>query len=80
MATTVQIESAISDFMERELGQCPAPSQALLGAGYLDSLRFVLFVAYLEERFGIAIPPDDMTETNFGNIGMVTEYLARRTG
>ena len=55
MPTTSEIDAVISGFLERELGQCPAPGEALLGAGYLDSLRFVLFVAHLEQQFGITI-------------------------
>ena len=79
MPTTSEIDAVISGFLERELGQCPAPGEALLGAGYLDSLRFVLFVAHLEQQFGITIPPTDMSETNFQDITTVVQYIARRT-
>jgi acyl carrier protein len=76
--TGSEIESTIAAFMHRELGQCPAVTEPLLATGYLDSLRLVLFVAHLEERFHLVIPPDDMNDVNFRSIETVITYLRNR--
>lgn len=42
-------------------GQPVRPDEDLVYSGAIDSLGVMRLVAFLEERFGIAIPPQDIT-------------------
>jgi acyl carrier protein len=50
----------------------------LLDDGIVDSMGAVELVAFLEERFGIAIPDDEITEDNFGTIAAISGFVARK--
>jgi acyl carrier protein len=52
--------------------------QDLLGAGILDSLSILQLVAFVEERFGIQVPDEDVVYDNFKTINALAEYLQQR--
>jgi len=47
----------------------------LLSSGILDSLSILRLVAFVEERFGIVVPDDDVVYDNFKSINALAEYL-----
>jgi acyl carrier protein len=47
----------------------------LLDDGMVDSLGAVRLVMYIEEEFGYAIPPEDLTMENFRTIDALATYL-----
>lgn len=47
----------------------------LLNAGILDSLGILQLVAFIEERFGIQVPDEDVTFENFMSINALAGYL-----
>jgi acyl carrier protein len=50
----------------------------LLQAGVLDSINLVRLVQFLEARFGISIPDDDMGAELFESPATVSAYVERR--
>jgi len=54
-------------------------SQDLLAAGIIDSLGILQLVTFIEEKFGIQVPDEDVTIENFHSLKSMTAYLASRT-
>lgn len=50
----------------------------LLSDGMIDSLGIVRFVGFIEETFGLEIPPEDLIIENFRTINAISDYLQRR--
>lgn len=50
----------------------------LIDSGVVDSLGIFQLVAFLEERFGIAIPDSDITPDNFATIARIERLVADR--
>jgi acyl carrier protein len=51
-------------------------TQNLLAAGIIDSLGILRLVSFVEEKFCIEVPDEDVTVDNFHSIKSVTDYLA----
>ena len=49
----------------------------LLSSGLLDSLSILKLVSFVEERFGIQVPDEDVVYDNFKSISALAEYLQR---
>lgn len=47
----------------------------LLSAGILDSLAILQLVAFIEDRFGIKVPDEDVVFENFQSINALVTYL-----
>ena len=47
-------------------------------SGALNSHEFVELVVLVEERFGIAVPDDDVSESTFGSKKLLRDYLLSR--
>lgn len=54
-------------------------SENLLAAGIIDSLGILQLVTFIEEKFGIEIPDEDVTIENFHSLESLTAYVASRT-
>ena len=52
----------------------------LLLTGIVDSLGVVQIVGWLEDRFGVAIDPGDVTLENFQTVQLMVRYLADTHG
>lgn len=50
----------------------------LLVSGLVDSLGIVRLIAYLDEKLGVKVPPEDVTIENFISIEVMSAYLATR--
>jgi acyl carrier protein len=50
----------------------------LLDDGIVDSMGAVELVAFLQDRFSIAIPDDEITEDNFGSIADIATFIGRK--
>ena len=62
-----------------EEGDEPINSQDdLLGSGILDSLGMMKFILFIENEFGVKVPPEDMTIENFMNIGTLCAYIENK--
>jgi acyl carrier protein len=51
----------------------------LLDAGYLDSLMLMELVASLEEQYGIAIGPEEMSPQHFRSIRSLASFVTKRS-
>ena len=47
----------------------------LLNSGFVDSMGFVRLVGFLEEQFGVEVPPEDMTIEHFQSVNVMVAYL-----
>jgi len=54
-----------------------SPEDDLLGSGLVDSLGMIQLLAFIEERFEIKVPPQDMTIENFMSVEAICNYLVR---
>jgi acyl carrier protein len=54
------------------------PLDPLIGNGLLDSLSLLEFVAFLERRFKIKIPGNDIVPENVESLSAITSYLRSR--
>ena len=75
----------LSEFIAREIlgsqtGEGPTGDDDLLGSGMVDSLGVMSLVFFIEERFGVEVPPEDVTIDNFQTIDAIASYLERRSG
>lgn len=54
-----------------------SPEEDLLGSGLIDSLGMIQLLAFIEEKFEVKVPPQDMTIENFMTVGAIGNYLER---
>lgn len=73
------VRDEITDFVRTELAGDPdmqlAPDEELLLAGIVDSMGAIRLVGFLEDRWGVQVPPQDVTVDNFGTIDDITAYV-----
>ena len=50
----------------------------LLGEGLIDSMGVMWLVAFIEEKFGINVPLEDVTINNFRTIDLIDAYLNKK--
>ncbi len=53
-----------------------APEDDLLEDGLVDSLGVMRLIAFIDEEFGFAVPPQDVTVDSFMSVNAIAEYLA----
>jgi len=51
---------------------------SLLEAGIIDSTGVLELIGFLEERYGIAVPDEDLLPENLDTIGRIVRYLQSR--
>lgn len=77
-------ENALAEFVRNELlhGRKVALTgdADLLSAGIVDSLGILRLVAFIEERFGVKVPDEDVVFENFQSISAMAAYVAGRQG
>ena len=52
---------------------------SLLERGIIDSMGVMELVAFIEERFGVAVGDEDVTEQNLGSLGAIGAFVSART-
>lgn len=55
-----------------------AEDENLLLSGLIDSLGVMMLVQFIEERFQIDVPPEDVTMEHFLSINTIDSYLRHR--
>ncbi len=73
-------KSVISDFICEKLlnNRSIESDENLLLSGLLDSLGIVKLMLFLEEKYSITIPPQDVTITNMASVDAIIGYLGKR--
>ena len=79
------MQKIISEYIETELlsGQGEiqlAADEDILTTGLIDSLGIMKLIAFLEEKFEVSIPPEDMTIENFLTIETIENYIQGLNG
>ncbi len=76
-------DTTLTEFVSQELlsgRHSVAADENLLAEGMVDSLGMLRLVAFIEERFGIRVPPDQFTIENFRSIETLSAYLITVNG
>ena len=55
------------------------PDDHLFNTGVLDSAGLIHFVGFIEKKFNISIPDDDLIPENFTSIRSITNYIRSKT-
>jgi acyl carrier protein len=77
-----EYENALAEFVRNELMHGRKATLTndtdLLGAGIVDSLGILRLVAFMEDRFGVKVPDEDVVFGNFESIGAMAGYVSQR--
>lgn len=49
----------------------------LLDSGLIDSMGLFRLIGYIEERFAIRFPEEDLVADNFQSVGTIAHYIER---
>ncbi|NNF17647.1 MAG: acyl carrier protein [Gammaproteobacteria bacterium] len=74
-------KAAIKTFIADELLEDEMPvedDENLLADGMVDSLGMLRLVGFIEESFGIRVPPEDFIIDNFRTLNLLHSYLTRK--
>jgi len=74
------MDKAILDYITSELTNGPLDDELeagddLLGGGILDSMGMMKLILFIENEFGVKVPPEDMVIENFMTVNHITTYL-----
>ncbi|MDD5019278.1 MAG: phosphopantetheine-binding protein [Candidatus Omnitrophica bacterium] len=75
------MEDQIRDFIETSFGKPPAGfgnDTPLFETGVLDSMRFILLLAFLEKRFGVSVDMSEITITNFDTLSKIAGVVRKK--
>lgn len=76
------MDHIIIDFLEKQIvaeGRYQIDKKDnLLEDGIVDSMGMMRLVLYVEEKFNIRIPPEDMSFENFMNVEHIVSYLSKK--
>lgn len=53
-----------------------SPEDDLLGSGLVESMGMMKIIGFIEDQFGITVPPKDMTIENFLTIDAMVRYIS----
>jgi len=72
-------QSILADFILDELAKGRKveikPNDDLLGEGIIDSLGILQLVAFIEEKFNVVIPDEDVVIEHFISVDALSFYL-----
>ncbi len=72
----------IMKYVQQELakgrGATLQETDDLLAGGIIDSLGILMLVGFVEERFGIAVPDEDVVYENFCSVAALADYLEQQ--
>jgi acyl carrier protein len=77
------MQTVIGQYIATDLLNAPgrtiAADDDLLTSGLVDSMGIMSLVFFLEQRYGVQIPPGDVTIEHFGTLQSIERYLVSRT-
>lgn len=67
MGTYSTIARSLADYLTSQTGgfETVSPTTNLLESGILESLTMMDLIAHIEQRYGVALAPGDITPMNF---------------
>ena len=57
-----------------------AQDEHLMERGIVDSMGMMELIDFLEERFGVRPPDEEITEQNFATLGRIANFVSRQRG
>lgn len=84
MLASSEIEGEIRAFLSKNFPLYEeakvAPDDSLVETGVIDSLGILELVDFVETRFDLRIPEDELLPENLDSIGNITRYLTQKLG
>jgi acyl carrier protein len=68
----------IENFMYMRKNQTVGDHESLLRTGVISSLGMMELVGWVEETFGLAVDPDEITEANFDTLGAIARFVSSK--
>jgi acyl carrier protein len=82
--TNVEVEREIKSFLSANFPlydeETVDPKASLVESGVVDSLGILELVEFIETRFQLRIPEDELLPENLDSIANVSRYLSRKLG
>jgi acyl carrier protein len=75
-----EIREILREHFKTTVGFAPGDSDNLFEKGALDSFGVVEFLTFLESRFGVAVPIEDVTEARFSTLESVADLVRENLG
>jgi acyl carrier protein len=77
------IEEALKEYIVREImsdsaGASVGSDDPLIDDGIIDSLGIFTLIAFMEERFGVKVQPEDVVLDNFRSVRTIRALVAAR--
>jgi D-alanine--poly(phosphoribitol) ligase subunit 2 len=76
-----QVRAVLASFITTELMRRPSyplrDDEAMVTGGLIDSMAFVQIAMYVEERFGVSIPDDDLTVERADTLGQIVARVLK---
>jgi acyl carrier protein len=66
------------NFLFTEDGNAVRDDQSLMSTGTLDSTGILELIMFVEERFKLKIPDEDMLPENFDSVRAIADYIELR--
>ena len=71
-------EQTIRTFLEKETGHTIADARTnLIETGAVDSFSMIKLIAYIEERFNVAIDMEELSPENFYSLESMAAFVKR---
>jgi len=75
MNTKVILKQYITDEILDKQNVDLQDEDQLVGGGFISSLGVVQLVSFIEEKFGVTVPYEDVTVENFRNLKTLSEFV-----
>ena len=77
------MKAALKSYLEQELLRdrgdiALRDDENLLGTGLVDSVGMMSLVLFVEDTFGLEVPPEDVVIENFLSVDAISAYLQKR--
>jgi acyl carrier protein len=66
------------NFLPRHAEAKLGSAENLFDCGILDSAGLISFIVYLEKKFGLTIPDEELLPENFASLEAISSYLVRK--
>jgi acyl carrier protein len=72
-------EFVVSNFMFGQNGDGLADDQSFLESGIIDSTGVLELIAFVEERFSVAVADDEIVPANLDSVRQLAAFITRKT-
>ncbi len=80
MVEVQNIKADLKSHFQTVAGFTPEDGDNLFEKGALDSFGVVEFLTFLESRFGVTVPVEEITEANFSTVDAIAFLVQKSLG